>query len=729
MLEDIYLILWNLADYIARLLRDFTVWLSTNLTGVLNWIQTAWAAAIKAINDALAFIKNVVLDLWDDLLAFAQNMISTITQAFQTAWGIVKDAVLGILGQIATFASNLFANIKAQISSIIDQVKYIFTSFIDNIARGINTLIQFVIDSYNEFVGAVTSGIASIVQFARDTWNQLTTVVSQAIQGLIEGPASIFQSLTTRFADLGTALRETIADVVTKLTNIPEELRKALEDVIDTIIGALLDWTNAPEISHSIDILKALTDGRATPADYQGFVGDVLKRFSPTSSLGRGIVFVLLTAVAALPAFLSIGSVYAQPMTQALAREFPYQLLAVPDVVAAWKRGLISPNTALDILKRHGFSEADAQSMFAIAETIPAEFDALAFYHRGLVSDGQLADVFKDRGFTATWAAIYKQASFVLPPIQDLIVMAVREVFSPDVTARFRQFEDFPEVFAEEAAKQGLSKEWALRYWAAHWALPSPMQGFEMYHRRIIERPDLELLLRSLDVMPFWRDALIQLAYNPYTRVDIRRMHQLGVLSDQEVLESHLDLGYSPDKAQKLTEFVLRLNAHAPGEDDAELGRLTRATVLGFYEDGILLRDRAGALLQGLGITPEAATLYLDSVDNDQQRKERKAQTDIIVAQATAGVITFAQAQGRLASLGLETGEIQKALLQLERAEQSRNKIPSLADGQKFLRLGLINGAQFFDLLLRLGYSNAWASIYLQAAIREAVDDKNTGTA
>ncbi|GAH93918.1 unnamed protein product, partial [marine sediment metagenome] len=41
-----------------------------------------------------------------------------------------------------------------------------------------------------------------------------------------------------------------------------------------------------------------------------------------------------------------------------------------------------------------------------------------------------------------------------------------------------------------------------------HWSLPSPSQGFEMLHRGVIDEAELNMLLRALDIMPFWREKL-----------------------------------------------------------------------------------------------------------------------------------------------------------------------------------------------------------------------------
>ena len=83
--------------------------------------------------------------------------------------------------------------------------------------------------------------------------------------------------------------------------------------------------------------------------------------------------------------------------------------------------------------------------------------------------------------------------------------------------------------------KAGLPEEQARNYWAAHWELPSAQMGYAMFQRRIIDHETLVMLLKSLDIMPFWRDKLIEMSYNPLTRVDVRRMYGLGVLSEEEV--------------------------------------------------------------------------------------------------------------------------------------------------------------------------------------------------
>lgn len=191
--------------------------------------------------------------------------------------------------------------------------------------------------------------------------------------------------------------------------------------------------------------------------------------------------------------------------------------------------------------------------------TKPATSDLIAYELRHDPSLSNIEREFRRLGIHPNYFGLYKELAYQIPPIADIITMAVREAFTPEIAQRFGQYEGLPSEFVAWAQKKGLSREWAERYWAAHWSLPSPQQGFEMLHRGVINRDELHLLLRALDIMPFWRERLIEISYNPLTRVDIRRMHLLGILTEPEVFQAYKDIGYNDLNAKRLTAFTVKL--------------------------------------------------------------------------------------------------------------------------------------------------------------------------
>ncbi|GAI86983.1 unnamed protein product, partial [marine sediment metagenome] len=145
-------------------------------------------------------------------------------------------------------------------------------------------------------------------------------------------------------------------------------------------------------------------------------------------------------------------------------------------------------------------------------------------------------------------------------------------------------------------------------YWAAHWSLPSASQGFEMLHRGVINFNELDMLLRALDVMPFWRTKLTSIAYRRMTRVDIRRIYKLGVITQAEVYAAYIELGYNARDAGRMTEYTVlwALPAHAS---------ITRSDILTAYKRRMIDRSEASKLLADMGEELFHRDFMLDAVD------------------------------------------------------------------------------------------------------------------
>jgi len=133
--------------------------------------------------------------------------------------------------------------------------------------------------------------------------------------------------------------------------------------------------------------------------------------------------------------------------------------------------------------------------------------------------------------------------------------------------------------------------------------------------------------------MPYWRDKLIQIAYTPYTRVDVRRMYQVGVLSKDDVYRAYRDLGYDEEKARNMTEFTVKYVEEEPR-------KLTRTMIEKAYITGEIDRETALALLQEIGYDKENADLILRLKEMDEEEKEIEDKIDTIVANFRNGTIT-----------------------------------------------------------------------------------------
>ena len=258
----------------------------------------------------------------------------------------------------------------------------------------------------------------------------------------------------------------------------------------------------------------------------------------------------------------------------------------------------------------------------------------------------------------------------VMPSVQDLVLMAVREVFTPEIADKFGLFEDYPPAFAENAAKIGLSDEWSRNFWAAHWTLPSIMQGFTMMHRRVISQADLQMLLKAQDIMPFWRDKLVDISFNPLTRVDVRRMHDTGVLNRRQVFDAYLDVGFNQENAERMTEFTIRYNADDIEGSGGKLKELTRSVIQSAYKKGVISHVDALARLQELGYGIPDSQLLLDLLDYEEQldllpdeKKQITARLNTLTIKAyTSRAISKIEATDTLRDSGYTGVEIEALL-------------------------------------------------------------------
>jgi len=327
--------------------------------------------------------------------------------------------------------------------------------------------------------------------------------------------------------------------------------------------------------------------------------------------------------------------------------------------------GYVGEGEFYESAKRLGIPDTLARAAFATIRKFPAPGQLMEAHLRGIISDSEFANTLRALGYDDAAIRVFRELEYVMPSPSDLIRMAVREVFSPEIAQKFGLFEDFPKEFAELGKKIGLSEEIARWYWAAHWELPSATQGFEMFHRGIITEEELKMLLRALDVMPFWREKLIQLSYNVVPRVDARRLYKMGIWDEERLYKEYLAMGYRPEDARGLVEFTKRY--YAP-EDLTELDEYQQKIskiIVKAYKMGNITRDEAKAMLIETGNTEEKAELLLSLADaeisllgGDEDVIPRRNRTiNIIMDAYKRGVITSQEAREYLGMLNVPESE------------------------------------------------------------------------
>lgn len=389
-------------------------------------------------------------------------------------------------------------------------------------------------------------------------------------------------------------------------------------------------------------------------------------------------------------------------------KELSYML---PNALLLIQGGLMQGSddgTIINNISKADIHPTYSQLYYDAVLTKPSSQDVVAYHLR---QDNSLANVEQDLrriGIHPKYYEMYKTLAYQIPPVADIITMAVREAFSPEVAVRFGQYEDFPSELEQYASMKGLSKEWAQRYWAAHWSLPSPQQGFEMLHRGVIDRTDLDLLLRAQDVMPYWREKLTQIAFKPLTRVDVRRMYKEGVLDEREVYESYLDQGYDATNAQRMAEFTVRQTL-------SSLAKFSSTDVVKAFTNRMIDRSEAVTLLGELNIRGDDANYIVSTAEYKRLWEFTDEQIKGIKNLYRKRIYSENQTRDSLARLNLPADQINVLMQQwyydkVDELDQTWTTAQTL----KFLKRGIITADRARQELHQIGYTQERIDVYLR---------------
>ena len=430
--------------------------------------------------------------------------------------------------------------------------------------------------------------------------------------------------------------------------------------------------------------------------------------------------------------------------------------LTAQEIEVAWKMGMLTDQARDDGLRDHGYSLDKRTLLYDVYSKRLGEDDirrlalrdytSPSFTVKNLLGGTEVLEGGKfnvDRaleyaGYHVDDIGLVKAAWELLPGAQDLIRFAVREVWNPEIAGKFRQEEAFPPQFAAEAKKQGMTEAVARWYWSAHWDLPSISQGYDMVHRTVTKSKDpdadtitlpsgatvqnvigsktLELLLQAQDVMPFWRDKVTDIAYQPLTRVDVRRMYQLGVLSEDDVYRSYRDLGYSHENATSLMEFT-KVYYGPEDETGEEADRdWTKAEILDGYRKKIITTDQARMALREMSYAEAKIDFFLAREDLKAVQTRKQAYLDRWHSLYINGIAGAQDVYTNLGALGISQAEVDD-LLPLWNLEQLQAvQRPTKAERLKWFKSGIITQATWEAELRLDGYSDAYIAMYLADA-------------
>ena len=369
----------------------------------------------------------------------------------------------------------------------------------------------------------------------------------------------------------------------------------------------------------------------------------------------------------------------------------------------------------IDMLHKQGYTDQNIDTLFAASKSIPAPDEMRSLFLRGEIDEATLNANMKKYGFTDTEIMLLKKLFYPIPSYQDLIRMAVREAFYPDYVEEYGLMQELPGEYLEWTQKQGLSEDWAKKYWASHWELPSILRGYEMLHRGVITEEQLDDLFMAADIMPWWRDKLRAISYHPLTRVDVRRVFRMGIIDRDQVNRTYHDLGYDDEKAEWLTRFTEMQNT----EQDRDL---TKSEILGAYVKQIIGYSECHTMLIDLGYSEDEVGILISAKEYQEYKEYKAREMKRIERFFLAGAYTANQTINELGKLDL-TGAEQDSIMRLWDSEKlAKLRSPTKKDLDSLFTADIITEAQYRAEIHNLGYIEKyidWFVTALKAKVEE----------
>lgn len=540
----------------------------------------------------------------DIIIRTVENEVTTIEETVATAEKAIKDQILPII-------QNAIPNAIQAIQGVIQNLETDVSSLIKNLA------------TTEDVIAAVKSGLgASAPTLAPWIAERLTSGLSGGILNALkfielENPEAI----------------DPILDELLAIPNLPEWLKPAITSARERRAPFFAFLLPAIILAAALPMLQALAEPSVQ------FLKQAMFYEEPTKEADTG---ALLDA--RVRGFIDeqrfINGMRANGINDdisawTLATRIPY---LEPEVLARlYLKQLITQQQYETELQKRGYDTERAR-LYYVSQFQPLAEDGIRnAFLRGIITAPEHDARLSLFGYQEPVAALMRQLYFYIPPVADLIHMGIRNVFNPEIVERFTLDGDYPKPFETAATQQGVSPEWAHKYWQSHWIMPGREAFFEMFQRtvdkpldqhadkitlsdgrevyNIMGRDTLNLALRDIDTPPFYRDKLTQVAYRPLTRIDIRRLAKVGLLNHGDVERAYLNLGYEQHNARLLADFVDKLNATTTKNQAQSLVTSLQKRVIELYVADKLKLEQVRETLQDIGFTDAEISVFVAEAD------------------------------------------------------------------------------------------------------------------
>lgn len=354
----------------------------------------------------------------------------------------------------------------------------------------------------------------------------------------------------------------------------------------------------------------------------------------------------------------------------------------------------------------------EQETNLRIRSSLLSPIDLVRADWRGELSEEWIQDEFARQGYQDEDITAFRNISKFYPSPHDLVSWQAREVYEPDMVKKYGLEDELEGVTKEPFYKSGMTDEQIRNFWVAHWQHPPWTVIRSMLFRTDLTEADVWDWFKTIEIPPFWRDKYIEIAYNPVTRVDLRRLYKSGEYTREQVYAGYQALGSSPEIAESLTKWTEC--DYAPDSKE-----LTKAEVLKNYRIGEIAIDKVKTLLEALNYTSDQIEFVIAYEDYQLELKVKEEEAELLLVEYMNGTITFDAFKDNVEKAGFTQKAISKYIDKAKSKTRAAVKLPSKEDVTKWLSLKIITEEEFITMLSNLKYRSEDIVRYLKAEQKE----------
>jgi hypothetical protein len=407
----------------------------------------------------------------------------------------------------------------------------------------------------------------------------------------------------------------------------------------------------------------------------------------------------------------------------------PQSIPSEAECVNLYLAGEIDEQTMRCLVRANGSYDTWYAKIANSGRTKLSNDQIIQLNRRGILNNDTADKLMRGNGVTQEFEQnwIYR-ASEAMPSVSDIVRFMVRDADDNTVAERYGTDAQLSTKYGAQlqswAKGQGITDDVMKYYWRSHWEIPSNTALFEMLHRLrpnrtgegltggiTVNSTDIKDALVVNDVLPFWAERLMEISYKPLTRTDAQRAYFIDALSENELKDSYLDLGYNEGNADRLVRFTNQLKAK---RKQTTGGTEKVPAVIKYYKNWLIGATEATQRLRNSGLSETAAKEALQ-IANVQRKNDSQIKCIAgVKSQYKRYIIDDIEARRDLTDLGVALENVGPLVNNWRCERASKPKELSASQVCQAYQQNLINDVEYRRRLGAIGYQEDEAGILLE---------------